>query len=158
MYQHNVCWILFLTLQPKPATETLCRAPWESLSLSSSSPPFPVKAAYWEPPTPPSFPMDFSPGDCLACSSSMEGKAGLWLGALSGLFFVNALKMSLLVTLARPLAHWLMWNHSLSSEFSVPSGTSEVFRGTAGWVLCLPWDGLFSVWVSFKRGERFVAS
>ena len=43
-------------------------------------------------------------------------------------------------------------------HFIDASGTWDFFCLTSGRALRLPWSGLFSVWVSFKRGERFVAS
>lgn len=141
--------------QPQPSHRTALRI---VLSPSSSPPPFPGIAAYWEPPAPPSFPHGLLPRNCIACST--EGEAGLLLGALPNLFFLPALKTRPLVTAARPHSLFTDWREVALCQprVRVTSGTSELFCWTSGRALGLPWPDLFSVWVSFKRDERFVAS
>lgn len=95
MYQHSACWILFLTLQPRPATRTILLShSRESFSPFSSPPPFPVKAAYWETPAPPSPPWTSPPG-----TTWLWRECGRWGRPAAGSpfrsFFTDALKMSL---------------------------------------------------------------
>lgn len=141
--------------QPKPS----CRASWELCLRPLPLHPFQWKLAFWESPPPPCFPRDLFPEDRVNYSMSVEVKAGRRLGALSDVSFTNALKMSeptgyscetSLLTILKSLA--VVWGSA--SLQAHPS----FFSLTSGRALCLPWAGLFSVWVSFKRGERFVAS
>ena len=146
---------------PKSAAATISQHFLRVLFPSSSfnPPPFPVKAASWEAPVSPPFPMESSPRNHIACSIGTEGKAGLSLGALSDLFFTSVRETAswwLLQDLFR--CYWLAWSHSPAATFHGYLRHLGFFCLTSGRALRLPWSGLFSVWVSFKRGERFVAS
>lgn len=148
MYQPSACWILFLTLQPRQANKTLV---FPFLFPST----LPSKSGILGDSSTLSFSMDVSPRDPIAvawgwmvrqacsrkaslmCSSQRRWRWAyrVLLGDLPVFTSVNKLTCS----------PWVS---------GIPSGTPEFFCLTPCRVLRLPWAGLFSVWVSFKRGRE----